>query len=159
MTAGLVQWWQLRSARERGLLLVMFALFALVLAWLVVIRPMADALDSAKQRHGDAVTALAEARARAGAAAEASAGRTASAPLPVDSHIGRTATEAGFTGARIVAQGPARATVAIDAARPQAVFAWLRRMEQDGLVVESLRARANDDRTLTVELALRARGR
>ncbi|WP_129790863.1 type II secretion system protein GspM [Sphingosinicella sp. CPCC 101087] len=159
MIATLVQWWRLRSERERVLLLVMFALVALVLLWLIVIRPLADALDSAKQRHGEAVSALAEARARMGAAAGASGGPTASAPLPVDSHIGRTAAEAGFTGARIVARGPARASVSIDAARPQAVFAWLGRMEQDGLVVESLRARANDDRTLAVELELKARGR
>jgi general secretion pathway protein M len=103
------------------------------------------------------VTARAEARGRAGAARLATA-PTATAPLPVDAYLGRTATEAGFTGARIVAQGPARATVAIDAARPQAFFAWVRLMEQNGLVVESLRARANDDRTLAIEAALRARG-
>jgi general secretion pathway protein M len=158
MNEALASWWRLRSAREQGLLLVMFGLFALVLVWLLVVRPLSDALDSAKRRHGEAVTALAEARARAGAAPLATA-PTATAPLPVDAYLGRTATEAGFTGARIVAQGPAGATVAIDAARPQAFFAWVRLMEQNGLVVESLRARANDDRTLAIEAALRARGR
>ena len=157
MNEALASWWRLRSAREQGLLLVMFGLLALVLVWLLVVRPLSDALDSAKRRHGEAVTALAEARARAGAGPLATA-PTATAPLPVDAYLGRTATEAGFTGARIVAQGPARATVAIDAARPQAFFAWVRLMEQNGLVVESLRARANDDRTLAIEAALRARG-
>lgn len=157
MNEALASWWRLRSAREQGLLLVMFGLLALVLVWLLIVRPLSDALDSAKRRHGEDVTALAEARARAGAGALATA-PTATAPLPVDAYLGRTATEAGFTGARIVAQGPARATVAIDAARPQAFFAWVRLMEQNGLVVESLRARANDDRTLAIEAALRARG-
>ena len=160
MKAGFESWWRLRSEREQRLLLVMFVLLALVLAWLLVVRPLADALDSARRRHDEAVTALAEARARAGAIGAAPVvAAPATAPLPVDSYLGRTATEAGFTGARIVAQGPARATVAIDAARPQAFFAWVRALEQNGLVVESLRARANGDRTLAIEAAFRARGR
>ena len=37
---------------------------ALVFLWLLVIRPLGDALDRARQRHGAAVLALAEARAR-----------------------------------------------------------------------------------------------
>ena len=51
------------------------------------------------------------------------------------------------------------ATVAIDAARPQALFGWLVRLEESGLLVERLRAQANSDRTLAVEAVLRARGR
>lgn len=146
-------WWQARSPRERGLLLVMVGLAALVLGWLVVIRPLSDALDAAKTRHNDAAVALAEARARA--AVPGAAG--AISPLPADSLVGRTASEAGFTGARIAAQGPARATIAIDAARPQALFAWIVRLEASGLAVERLRAQANSDRTLTAEATLRKR--
>jgi general secretion pathway protein M len=156
MSENFTLWWQGRTPRERGLLLVMAALAAVVLGWLIVVRPLSDALDAAKARHGAAVVALAEARARA----DPGLGAAATAPaLPVDSLIGRTASEAGFTAARIAAQGPARATVAIDAARPQALFAWLVRMEAGGLVVERLRAQANADRTLAVEATLRARGR
>jgi general secretion pathway protein M len=159
MNGTLAAWWQLRSEREQRLLFVMFGLIALVLIWLLVIRPLSDALDSVRSRHGDAVTALAEARARAATGARSPATSAASVPLPVDAFIGRTASEAGFTGARITAQGPARASIAIDAARPQAFFAWVRLLEQSGLAVETLQARANSDRTLAVEAALRARGR
>jgi hypothetical protein len=81
------------------------------------------------------------------------------APLPVDAFLARTAAEAGFANARIVAQGPARATIAIDAAMAPAFFAWVRRMEQSGLAVETLRARANGDRTLAVEAGFGTRGR
>lgn len=151
-------WWRGRTMREQRLLAIMFALLALVLVWLLVVRPLADALDRAQRRHAEAVTALAEARARAAAAARTEADRPARAPLPVDSLIGRTATEAGFAGARIEARGPGRATVGIDAARPQAFFAWVRLMERSGLIVETLSARANQDRTLAVEAAFRARG-
>lgn len=157
MTGGAPAWWRARTPRERRLLLVMFGLLALLAVWLLVIRPLSDALDRAQRRHGEAVTALAEARARSEAASGARA-RPASRPgLPVEAMLGRTAAEAGFTGARIAGQGPGRATLAVDAARPQAFFAWVRLMERRGLAVESLRASANADRTLAVEAAFRAR--
>jgi general secretion pathway protein M len=155
---GMIFWWRERTLREQRLLLVMFALLALLVGWLLVIRPLSDMLDSARQDHDAAVVALAEARGRAEVARRMQDDRSASAPVPLDGFLSRTSSEAGFTGARIVAQGPARATLALDAVRPQAFFAWLRLMERRGLVVDSLRARANPDRTVAVEGAFRARG-
>jgi len=155
---GMTLWWRERTLREQRLLLVMFALVGLVLGWLLVIRPLSDALDAAQTRHAEAVTGLAEARARAQAVRRLQGDRTASAPLPVDGFVTRTSAEAGFANARIAAQGPARATFALDAVRPQAFFAWVRLMERRGLVVDSLHARVNGDRTLAVEAAFRARG-
>jgi len=143
-------WWALRSQRERALLLVMFALIGVVAAWLLVIRPLADALDAAKARHGAAVVALAEARARS---------RLASGPLasgPAETIVAQTASQAGFTGARIGSQGPGRVSVALDAARAPALFGWISEMERRGLVVDRLTARANADRTLSAELGVRA---
>ena len=149
-------WWAERSQRERRLILVMLALAVIVLGWLMVVRPLSDALDTAKTRHAAAVVALGEARARV----PQSAGPRVMPPtLPVDSLIARTANEAGFPGARVAGQGPTGASVVVDAARPQALFAWVLRLEQSGLVVERLRARANSDRTIAAEIALRARGR
>ena len=148
------EWWSQRSERERRLLLVMLGLFALVLGWLLVVRPLGEALDAAKERHGAAVVALAEAKARTRVAVPS----PASAPaLPIDSLVSRSATEAGFANARVAGQGPTRATVAIDAARPQALFGWAARLEAQGVAVASLRARANADQTLAVEAAFLAR--
>ena len=155
---GMALWWRERTLREQRLLLVMFALVGLVLGWLLVIRPLSDALDAAQTRHAEAVTALAEARARAQAVRRLQGDRSASAPLPVDGFVTRTSAEAGFANARIASQGPARATFALDAVRPQAFFAWVRLMERRGLVVDSLHARVTGDRTLAVEAAFRARG-
>jgi general secretion pathway protein M len=157
MNENLSLWWLARSKRERVLLGVMFGLAALLLVWLLVVRPLSDQLDAAKARHGAAVLAVAEARAR-DRAGRATIPSTAPS-YPVDSLLGRAANDAGFTGARIVAQGPNRASVSIDAARPQALFAWIARLEQDGLVVERLRAQANADHTLSAEALFRARGR
>lgn len=149
-----MSWWSERSPRERRLLQVMAGLAVLVLFWLLVMKPLTDALDTAKTRHAAAVTALGEARARR------VPGATPSAPAagPVDVLVSRTAGEAGFGNARITSQGPTRAMVAIESARSQALFGWISRLEQMGLVVERLTARPNSDRTLTAELTLRKRG-
>lgn len=157
MSGGFNLWWRARSRREQWLILVMAGLAVVVLFWLLVVRPLSDSLDAIKARHAAAAVALGEARARA---AQSQAGsRGPAAALPVDSLVSRSASEAGFPGARIASRGPMRASAAIDAARPQALFAWIVRLEQSGLVVERLRATANSDRTLAAEIAFRARGR
>lgn len=135
------------------MLLVMFALVGVVLIWLLVLRPLADLRANAEQRHGEAVTALAEARTRNAAPAAA----TAIPPLPIDSLLARTSSEAGFPNANIVAQNPVQASITIEAGRPQAVFGWVRGLEAQGVVVQSLRARANQDRTIFVEASFGAR--
>lgn len=156
MTETLRAWWITRSTREQRLLLVMFALVGVVLIWLLVLRPLADLRADAEQRHGEAVTALAEARARTAL----SSAPTATPPLPIDSLLARTSSDAGFPNARIVAQSPAQASITIEAGRPQAVFGWVRGLEAQGVVVQSLRARANQDRTIFVEASFSAgRGR
>ncbi|HEX8641732.1 MAG TPA: type II secretion system protein GspM [Allosphingosinicella sp.] len=157
MNERFLAWWRVRTVREQRLLAVMAALLALVLGWLLVVRPLGDALDAARTRHAAAVTALAQARAEADAVQRGRGAPAARAPRPVDAFLGRTAAEAGFTGARIAAEGAGRASLALDAARAQAFFSWVRQMEGSGLVVESLRARTNADRTLAVEATFRAR--
>lgn len=143
-------WWALRTPRERVLVATMLALLALVLAWLAIVRPLSDALDAAKARQEAAALALGEARARrASALPPAPSG-------PVDSLAATTLAEAGFPGARVASHGPGRATVTLDAARPQALFGWVAAMERRGLIVDRLRAQANPDRTLSAEIVLQA---
>ena len=151
---GLSAWWATRSTREQRLLLVMFALIGLVLIWLLIVRPLGDALDRAKQRHNTAVLQLAEARARSN---PGGARPGATAPLPLDALINRTAVEAGFTAARVTGGGPTTARLTLDAARPQALFGWIATLESQGVRVERLQARANPDRTVAVEAAFSAR--
>lgn len=151
---GFSAWWATRSARERNLLLVMFGLLALVLIWLLVVRPLGDALDRAKQRHNTAVLQLAEARARSNPGGARTGGTP---PLPLDALISRTATDAGFTAAQVTGGGPTTAQLRLDAARPQALFGWIATLEAQGVRVERLQARANPDRTVAVEAAFSAR--
>ena len=152
-------WFRSRSRREQRLILLMLALAALVLVWLLVLRPLGDALAAAKERHGSAVVALASARAQAAEIArlEGAAGGGPAASGPLDSFLSRAAGEAGFQLSQIQAAGPDQATVVMEAARPQAFFAWVAAMESAGLIVERLSARANADRTIAVEIAFRRR--
>ena len=157
MNESLKLWWRTRTLREQRLLLAMSALAVVVLLWLLVIRPIGDALSAARERHGAAVLALAEARAQATAIGTLQERRPASLGAPLDAIINQSATEAGFPVARVEREGINQATLVIESVRPQAFFAWVNRMEDRGLIVERLSARTNSDQTLGVEITFRAR--
>ena len=131
----------------------MFGLIALVLVWLLVVRPLGDALDRAKQRHNVAVLALAEARARSNPGGTRTGATPALAAGRADS---RTTADAGFTAARSPAVAPIWADDA-DAARAAALFGWIATLEAQGVRIERLQVRANPDRTVAVEAAFSAR--
>lgn len=151
-------WWRTRTLREQRLLLAMAGLAAVVLAWLLVIRPLGDALSEARERHGAAVVALAEARAAAELIAVIEAREPVDLGAPVDMIVSQAAAAAGFPLSRIDREGGAQATVAMEAVRPQAFFAWVAQLEAErGLAVERLTARTNSDQTLAVEVTFRAR--
>lgn len=158
MTDSLKLWWRGRTLREQRLVLAMGGLAVLVLAWLLIIRPLDDALSSARERHGEAVIALAEARARADAIAAAEQVAPTNLGAPVDTVLNQAASEAGFPVARVERQGTNQATIVIDSARPQALFGWVDRMEERGLIVERLVVTANSDQTVSVQATFRARG-
>lgn len=152
-------WWQGRTLREQRMLLAMFGLAAVVLAWLLIIRPLSDALSAARERHSEAVVALADVRAQVaaiGAAQQPAA--TASLSGPVEVIVRESAEAAGFPVTRINAVGAGQASVIIDAVRPQAFFGWVAQMESRGLIVDRLSANPNGDQTLSVNVTFRARG-
>ncbi len=151
-------WWKTRTVREQQMLLVMFALIALVLAWLVIIRPLGDALSDARERHNAAVLALADLRAQTAAIKQAQQGTPASLNEPIEALVGRSASDAGFTVTRIEPQGGNTVNLVMDTVRAQAFFGWVGQMESRGLIVDRLVATPNADQTLSVQVAFRARG-
>lgn len=159
MTERLFALWKARTLRERWLLGIMFGLLACVGVWLLVLRPLGDMMSAAKERHSAAAEALAEARAQA-AAIRALQGRNAVRPAgAIEQLVAQAAAATGFQLSRLEPQGPGRVSLVIDAARPQALFAWVARMEaEQGLLVEQFNASANSDRTLAVQVTFRARG-
>jgi general secretion pathway protein M len=150
--------WLARTARERWLLGVMLALVALVLVWLAVLRPLSDMLSAARERHGESVAALAEARSQAAAIAALERERPATQAGPIDSAVAAAASAAGFQLSGLQPQGPGRVSLAIGAAKPQALFGWIAALEAQGYIVQSLSVTSNPDRTLSAQIALRTRG-
>jgi general secretion pathway protein M len=159
MSARAQALWLARTPRERWLLGVMFALAALVLAWFLVLRPLGDMLSAARERHGEAVAALAETRSQAAEIAMLERGGPAAIEGPIDQAVAAAASEAGFQLSALQAQGPGRVSFALGAARPEALFGWIQGLEGQGYVVERLSASSNPDRTLSAQIVLRIRGR
>jgi general secretion pathway protein M len=150
-------WYRVRTVREQRLILIMSGLLAAVFLWLLVIQPLNDALAFARARHADAVIERAEARAQA----EALRGlrRTGGPALsqPVESLIARSAAQAGFQLSRIQPEPGGGVSIGIEAARPQALFAWVSQLEREGAIVSSLSATANADRTVAVQASFRGK--
>jgi general secretion pathway protein M len=151
-------WYSGRSPREQRLLRVMGVLMAVEIAWLAIIRPLGDAHARARERHDVAVVAHGQARAAADAIGvlEKAGGPAVAGPL--DAVVGRAAAAAGFELSQLQLREGA-VGIAIEAARPQALFGWLAALETQGVIVDSLSATTNADRTLAVQATLRARGR
>ncbi|HEX8307545.1 MAG TPA: type II secretion system protein GspM [Allosphingosinicella sp.] len=158
MSARLNALWLARSPRERWLLGVMLALVALVLVWLAILRPLSDMLSAARQRHGEAIAALAEARSQAAAIAALQGNRPAPFAGTLDAAVAAAASEAGFQLSGLQPEGAGGVSLAIGAAKPQALFGWVAGLEARGYIVQSLTATSNPDRTLSARIVLRTRG-
>jgi general secretion pathway protein M len=160
MTGTLAAWLRGRTRREQRLILAMLAMAALVFAWLLVVRPLGDALAAARERYGAAVVALAEARSRSEAIGRLEKSRPPPLAEPLAAILAEAASGAGFPLSRIEPEGNGESvTLAMAAVRPQAFFAWVEDMQgRRGLIVERLTASSNSDRTLSVQVTFRARG-
>ncbi len=153
MMDGLKGWWRTRTVREQRLLLAGGGLAAVVLAWLLIVRPLDSALAEQKARHDRAVIALAQVEARAEAidAVRASGGNRPSGRIA--DLVTAEAVRTGFTVTDTDPVGTNGVRVAIAAVRPQTFFAWVADLETRlGLTVAQLTARPNSDETLSVEV-------
>ncbi|WP_313807296.1 type II secretion system protein M [Sphingobium sp.] len=134
--------WGERSPREQWMLGVMFALLAVVMAWLGVLRP----LDMARRSAHDALLEATDRNAAIRAKAKLlkslpRAAGTVDAGVPLEQFIGQSAGEAGLTLERAQAQGADRLDMAIASVRPVALFSWLAALEAQGVRVETMSAR------------------
>jgi len=151
-------WWQGRSRREQRLLFVLVVVAVAMLGWLLVIRPLDQALAVAKERLNDAAIPLSGTRARAEALAALQSNRLPALSAPLATLVSQAATEAGFTISRLDGSADGGATLVLAAARPQALFAWLSDMERRHPIrVSQLTASTNTDQTLSVQVTFRGR--
>lgn len=153
-------WWTLRTTREQRMLLAMGATIAVVLTWLLIVRPVDDSLADVRARHARAVIDVAAARGQADQIAYLEKIGPPALEMPLAAAITGKAEAAGFANARVTPDGANRVSIAVDAARAQAFFGWIADLERrDGLIVDRLTVRTNSDATLAAEATLRARSR
>lgn len=157
MTA-LRAWFDGRALREKRLILVMLALLAVTLVWYGVIRPVGDALSDARARHADAVIRLGETQARVDALRTLDRDRPPPLTGTFADAVRARAAEAGFALASLDEDGPKRVRVSIQSARPAALVPWLARLERAGVLVDTATLNNNGDRTVGVQMTLKARG-
>jgi general secretion pathway protein M len=155
--SALTTWFAGRSLREKRLLLVMAALLAVTIVWGLVLRPLGDAMASARERHTAAVIRLGETAARVDALRRAREQR----PRPLSGTLADTirlrAEEAGFPLASVDPDANGAVRVSIQSARGAALTGWLARLERSGILVESAQLTDNGDRTVAARLSLRSR--
>ena len=157
MTEQLLTWYRARTQREQYM--VLGAGVAVILAFLYfLIVPLGDALDSAKARHADAVIALGETQVRVDAVKAMQADRAAPLDAPLESLIRARANDAGFALTNVSPQGGDRVQIAIASARPGALVAWISELEAAGVLVDRLGTTDNGDRTVAVQMTLKAQG-
>lgn len=157
MTEQFLRWFRARTQREQYM--VAGGAIAVVLAFLYfLIVPLSDALASAKARHADAVIALGETQARVDAVKALQADRAAPLDAPLESVIRTRANDAGFALTNVTPQGSDHVQLAIASARPGALIGWIAGLEASGILVDRLATTDNGDRTVSVQMTVKAQG-
>ena len=154
---GLRAWFVGRSLREKRLILAMLALALLTLLWAGIVLPVTDGLLSSRQRQQDAVVRLGDTEARVAALQALAKARPAALAGGLDAELRRRADAAGFTLGTLNQLGTGRVQLGIGSAKGAALMAWVAGLEQDGILVESMRVTDNGDDTLAAQMTLRAR--
>lgn len=153
----LKSWFAGRSLREKRLLLVMGALLAVTIIWGLVLRPLGDAMASARERHTAAVIRFGETAARVDALRQAREQRVRPLTGTLADTIRLRAEEAGFPLASVDPEPSGAVRVAIQSARGAALTGWLARLERSGILVDSAQLTDNGDRTVAARLLFRRR--
>lgn len=153
MTENIVQWWAGRSQRERVMLIVMLAIALPILAWLLILRPIDSALETARNDHWVATTRLIQVRSDAGLLKNT----TAIANETAQAIAARSASAAGFVPSRLDPTPDGKAMLTLPSAKPAALARWLSALDREGVFVETITVRPNSDSTVAVEAVLRPR--
>lgn len=158
MIANLRNWFDGRSLREKRLLLVMGALAILTIVWGGIIRPVTDGLSSARERYAGAVVRLGNTQTRVAAVQALQQNRPAALSGPLEAAVRARADSAGFPLSAATPIDNNRVQIAINSARPAALLAWIAELEGAGILVDTLNVTNNGDKTVAVQMTLKARG-
>jgi general secretion pathway protein M len=160
MIHDLHSWWQSRTARERGLLWLLAIVLTVILAWLLLFRPISGAASAARDRYEFAVQELARTRTNAKTIAALEHSPIPVLGVPIDNLVRQAAIDDGFPVTNVQVDHPNSVVLTSPSVRSPAFFQWVNTMENKyGLIVSGLRAAPNNDLTIHVEIRFRARRR
>lgn len=154
MIAALKDWFLALSQREKIMIGVLGALCAMILGYYAIIAPFTSAYENAQSRYVEATERQARIAAKVAALTAPADGTVKLVAGPLDVFISQNAGEAGFAVGRLDPQSDGTVLLAIDAAKPTALFGWLSELENRGISVEELTVNpgANDTVTATIKL-------
>lgn len=158
MIGALRGWWSGLSARERWLVGVAAVLALIVVGWFGVIRPVSEGLAAGQDRHRDAVNRLAGVRSAVAAVDPLVKAGPPAMTGTLEALVRERAGAAGFALTTVTPQTDNSLAIAMESARPAALFAWIAELEAQGVLVDQLQTTDNGDQTLSVAMTLRPRG-
>ncbi|MEH6756002.1 MAG: type II secretion system protein GspM [Parasphingorhabdus sp.] len=149
-------WFLALSQREKILISVMGVLIALLVGYFAIIAPFIGAFDAAEKRYGQALDSQARIEAKVDALKAPKDKTVKLMAGPLDIFISQNAGEAGFAVGRLDPQSNGSVRLAIDSAKPMALFGWLATLERRGISVEELSVNPGANETVTATMILRS---
>lgn len=156
MIAVLKDWFQALSHRENIMIGILGVLIGLIIGYYAIVAPFINAYVSAQNGYADAIESQARIEAKV-AALTAPADKMAKPVAgPLDVFISQNAGEAGFAVGRLDPQTNGTVRLAIDSAKPTALFGWLATLENRGIAVEEFAVNPGANETVTATMLLRS---
>lgn len=158
MKASALIWWKERSGREQVLLAIMGLLVAVLTLWFAVVRPLDGWVRDGRETYRQALADRAALDRSIAEIRTIRAHPVAPLPKPLTQGLRDVALQAGFSDVQSEPGANGAVRLSIAAVRSEAFFPWLRTVVQrHGLIVESMNALPNSDRTLSVVVTVRER--
>ena len=160
MKQQVVQWYTGLSLREKVLVGIAAALFALVFTVYGVYLPLTSAITEKRLAYREALERRVSIEAMVDNAAQ---NQPKAAAIIFDTSletlINQSAAEAGFTLEKVDASGSDRTVITITQARPSALLKWLAELELQGVITEQIDVKAGNAGTVAVNATLVKGGR
>jgi general secretion pathway protein M len=157
MTASIRDWFLDRTKREQRLILLMLALALPLLAWLLVVRPVVEAYDDARQDHLAAVDRHGRVLALAGTAKSAPSLPVEASKADLQLVVTEAASQAGITLQGATASGANSVDVTVAGGRATALGQWLAQFEARGITVRQMTMTPLPDGTVNMSARLARR--
>ena len=156
MIERLSHWFRALSQREQVLIGILAFLLAGTIGFYGVYKPFERAIDTAAADYREAVDRQGRIESKVAALQDGSV--TDEAPGisgALNQFVSQSAGETGIAIGSVDRQADDRVNLTVQSARPTALFAWLARIEQQGVAVENLNASPAGEGTITATVTLR----